>query len=103
VRADLDALIVLVKALQNGAPISAPFKMLTRIPARCITSYNDAGKPIFQIYPKDTSETSQRIYLENTIQVFPYPMIGDGGRKAYPVYKAAPVQLYVFADDGNME
>jgi hypothetical protein len=85
------------------ATISASFKMLARTPARCITHYNDAGKPIFEIYPRDSSETKDRIYLENTIQVFPYAMTGDGARKAYPVYKAAPQQLYVYVEDGTLQ
>jgi hypothetical protein len=85
------------------ATISAPFKMLARTPARCITHYNDAGKPIFEIYPRDSSETKDRIYLENTIQVFPYPMVGDGRRNAFPAYKAAPQQLYVYVEDGTLQ
>lgn len=102
----LTALTERVKKLETAPPsnvVSAPFKMLARTPARCITHYNDAGKPIFEIYPRDSSETKDRIYLENTVQVFPYPMIGDGARKAYPVYLPAPQQLYVFADDGKLE
>jgi hypothetical protein len=99
----LDSRTSALEGRAQAAPISAPFKMQARTPARCITGYNDAGKPLFQIYPRDTSETADRIYLEGVVQVFPYPMTGDGGRKAYPVYKQAPVQLYVFADDGELQ
>lgn len=102
---ELVALTKRVTLLESRAPttISAPFKMLMRTPARCITGYNATGKPVFQIYPKDTSPTAERIYLENTVDVFPYAMTGDGGRKAYPVYKPAPVQLYVYAEDGQLQ
>jgi hypothetical protein len=84
------------------ATISAPFKMASRTPARCITRYNDAGKPIFEIYPRDSSAPSERIFLDGTVQVFPYAMVGDGARKAFPVYKSAPQQLYVFVEDGRL-
>jgi hypothetical protein len=91
-------------ALESRPPatISAPFKMASRTPARCITRYNDAGKPVFEIYPRDSSAVSERIFLEGTVQVFPYAMVGDGARKAFPVYKSAPQQLYVFVEDGKL-
>jgi hypothetical protein len=95
---ELDALVT-----AKSAGIAAPFKVATRTPARCITGYNATGKPLFEIYPKDTSETKDRIYLDGVVQVFPYPMTGDGGRKAYPVYRQAPKQLYVYSDDGELQ
>lgn len=83
-------------------PVAAKFHMASRKPASCMDGQNAVGKPKFTIYPKDTAPVAQRIFLEGDIQVMPTLVLGDSGAKMYPVYKSAPVQLYVHAEDGEL-
>lgn len=102
----IDAIAARLAALEARPPatISAPFKMNEKKPAMCMDGQNAVGKPKFHIYPSESKDDQgKRVFLEGTIQVCPIPVVGDSGVKAYPVYKAgAPVQLYVFVEDGKL-
>ena len=108
---DLDdyvtALVTLTKrvdALTASQPVAAKFHMASRKPASCMDGQNAVGKPMFHIYPSESKDDqSKRVFLEGDIQVLPTPILGDSAAKMYPVYKSAPTQLYVHAEDGELK
>jgi len=71
--------------------------------ARFIHSYNDAGKPIMQIYPGDSITEGRVKYLTgNTIAVLPSPIRADGGGDYYEIVTSpvAGIELFLRASDG---
>jgi hypothetical protein len=75
--------------------------------ARSVKEYNKAGKPVFQIYPSDTSKPSVRKQwtMGQQIWVNPDVVIGDGGARAYEILEAVSgvtVTLYLISTDGTV-
>jgi GH25 family lysozyme M1 (1,4-beta-N-acetylmuramidase) len=48
------------------------------------------GFPVFVIYPSNTSEVGERVFVESmsVVQVYPEAVLGDGGWKAYRIDKS---------------
>ena len=83
----------------------AKFNMNDRTPARFIAGWDkaDPQKPTLEIYPKETSETKDRIFLDGVIDVAPWPIVAAGRETAYLVHTPGPVQLFVMAKDGILQ
>jgi hypothetical protein len=73
--------------------------------ARFVSGYNDAGKPIFMIYPKETApaEDRDRFDTGDTVQVYPELIRGDGGGDYLEIVDpSVDATLYLLSSDGAL-
>lgn len=105
----LDAEVNALTEKVNNLPASsnlpyAIFHVNGTVPARFIGGFNKAipKKPVFEIYPSDTSEVKDRIMLNGTYKVFPSAFLGDSSVYAYAILDPIlpGVSLYIRNQDG---
>ena len=83
-------------------PVTVPFTLAEKKPARYFNKCDKKGKPIWIIYPSDGSETGERKYFEGTVQVEAGGVVGTGGIIGHRVISpdlVSGTQLFVMEDD----
>lgn len=110
----VDALRVAVESIEQlPAPEPEPepdyevtFKVTAeKALARFVYGYNNAGKPIFQIYPGDSITTGRKKYTKDAnVRVFRVAIKADGGGMFYEILEPTGVsaKLYLRASDGTI-
>jgi hypothetical protein len=64
---------------------------------------NQAGKPIWSIFPSDDAPVKDRIIFKTPVEVEPDLVIGDGGAQCYKLVKSPiSTSLYVRPQDGTI-
>jgi hypothetical protein len=86
----------------SGGP-KAVFTPSGKAIARFVSDLNQAGKPIWSIFPSDDAPVKDRIFFRTPVEVEPDLVIGDGGAQCYKLGKS-PIStpLYVRPQDGTI-
>ena len=80
--------------------------------ARCVRTYNAAGRPVMMIYPEDSAPVKYRVQytLGTYIQVNPTIVKGDGGYKYYSIAEevkkngvVVTTPLFIREQDGALQ
>ncbi|MEJ2599204.1 MAG: GH25 family lysozyme [Anaerolineales bacterium] len=100
------AILLLLDESQEQPLSAGPKAVFTpsvKAVARFVGELNNAGKPIWSIFPSDNSLVKDRIIFKTPVEVDPDPVIGDGGAQCYKLIKS-PIStpLYVRPQDGTI-
>lgn len=119
IRTELDELEQMIGAYDSEDDDDEPVEVsrileitAVKANARCVRSYNAAGRPVMMIYPEDSSPVKDRVQYTTgaLVDVGPVIIKGDGGYKYYSIAEevkkngvVVTTPLFIREQDGKLQ